>query len=104
MADGWTAPPDEARRTFLLVVEAGTDTLLRVLAPFAVQGARIVAAELLEQGARTTIRIEVAGLAMARAEHLAERLRAMPAVRSVGLGWRAGQSAAAAGGLVHTLG
>jgi hypothetical protein len=35
------------------------------------------------------MRIEASGLREEVAQHLAERLRAMPAVTSVGLGWRA---------------
>lgn len=93
MADG-SLPPAEARRTFLITAQAQTDILMRVLAPFAVQSARIVAAELAERGERVTLRIEVAGLCPTRADTLCERLRGMPAVIEVGQLWRAGRSAA----------
>lgn len=92
MADGSFAFED--RRTFLITAEAETDILIRVLAPFAVQAARIVAADLAERGARVAIRIEVTGLDPQRADTLAERLRGMPAVVEVGQVWRAGRSVA----------
>lgn len=89
MADGSRHPAAGVRRTFLVIARGEGDILLRVLAPFAVQGSPIVAAELTARAGQAAIRIEVAGMAMERAEHLAERLRAIPAVTSVGLGWRA---------------
>lgn len=89
MADGSFSPGLGGRRTFLVTGQDEADLLLRVLAPFAVQGARIVAANLTVEAGQAAIRIEVAGMDMGRAQHLAERLRAMPAVAGVGLGWKA---------------
>ncbi len=89
MADGSRHPGADVRRTFLVLARGEGDVLLRVLAPFAVQGSPIVAAELTACAGQAAIRIEVAGMEMGRAEHLADRLRSIPAVTSVGLGWRA---------------
>lgn len=88
MADGsrFAAPH---RRTFLIEARPQADILLRVLGPFAVQGAQIVQLEAAQDAGRTTIRIEAAGLGAELAGLLVERLRAMPAVIGVGLGWRA---------------
>lgn len=86
MADGASPPP--GRRTFLIEARAGRDILLRVLGPFAVQGAEILMMEAAQGAERTSIRIEAAGLGEGAAQHLVERLRAMPAVTGVGLGWR----------------
>lgn len=88
MADGF-GPAAEARHTFLVEAHAEIDILVRVLGPFAVQGARIVGAELTEREGQVAIRIEVMDLAVGRAELLMTRLRALPAVIGVGLGWRA---------------
>jgi hypothetical protein len=95
MADG-ALPFEPARRTFLIAARPEIDVLARVLAPFAVQAARIVAAELRDQGGRIEIRLEVAGLEPARADTLSERLRAMPSIIEVGQVWRAVQSVAGA--------
>jgi hypothetical protein len=76
-------------RTFLIEARAEGDVLLRVLGPFAVQGARIRAMEASEGAGGLHIRIETAGIGANLAEHVVGRLRAMPAVTTVGLGWRA---------------
>lgn len=99
MADGSLAPAED-RRTFLITAQAETDILMRVLAPFAVQSARIVAADLAERGGQVTMRIEVMGLCPIRADTLADRLRGMPAVVEVGQVWRAGRSVAVG---THTI-
>ncbi|MCX7585939.1 hypothetical protein [Phenylobacterium sp. 58.2.17] len=78
------------RRTFLIEARPEADIVLRVLAPFAVQGAQILSLAA-EQGAgATSIRLEAGGIGAEAAGLLVERLRAMPAVTTVGLGWRAG--------------
>ena len=77
------------RRTFFVEATQGDDVLLRVLGPFAVQGAEIAEMTATEGGNGVSIRLEVAGLSQARAEHLAGRLRALAAVTGVALGWRA---------------
>lgn len=88
MADGCSRLAAEIRHTFLVQAHAEIDILVRVLGPFTVQGARIVGADLTERGGQVAIRIEVMGMGMGRAEHLTARLRALPAVLAVGLGWR----------------
>lgn len=89
MADGVLPPAGPARRTFLIEAHPRGDAVLRVLAPFAVQGADIVTIESAQTPARTSIRIEAAGLDEGVAQQLAQRLRALPVVIGVGLGWRA---------------
>lgn len=76
------------RRTFLVEAAPHHDVLLRVLGPFAVQGARIVSLEAAEGPATTSIRIEAQGIGGDLADHLVEQLRRMPSVASVGLVWR----------------
>ena len=90
MADGVCSPPAPARRTFLIEAQAGADVVLRVLGPFAVQDVDILTMEASRDLGRISIRIEAGGLAEATAQGLADRLRAMPAVTGVGLGWRVG--------------
>lgn len=82
------APCPSPRRTFLIEAHPYHDLLLRVLGPFAVQGVEILKVDAAQDPARVTIRIEAGGLASDAAHHLAERLRALPAVTGVGLGWR----------------
>lgn len=94
VADGGGCGPSEERRVFLIEALETCDVLQRVLAPFAVQGVRIAAADLTQCGGRAVIRIEVANMAAGRAETLAERLRGMPAILGVGMVWRAGRSVA----------
>lgn len=77
------------RRTFFIEAGRDGDLLLRVLGPFAVQGAEIAEMTATQGGGGVSIRLEVSGLSQARAEHLAERLRALAAVTGVALGWRA---------------
>lgn len=86
--------PLAPRRTFLIEAEAEHDVLLRILAPFAVQGAPILSLEAEQACELTVARLEVGGLTHALAERLAEKLRALPVVRSVGLGWRVALAAA----------
>jgi len=81
------------RHTFLIEAQPLADVVLRVLAPFAVQGAQILAMEAAESGSRTSIRIDAARIDAETAGHLVERLRAMPAVVIVGLVWRAAAAA-----------
>lgn len=88
MADGVFPSPAPPRRTFLIEAHRRPDVVLRVLGPFAVQGAELLAVEAVQGADRTSIRIEASGVGEAVAQHLTERLRAMPAVIGVGLGWR----------------
>lgn len=87
MADGSLVPAE--RRTFLIEALPQADILLRVLGPFAVQGARVLVMESEQRAERTSIRIEVGGMDAGTAAHLVDRLRGIPAVRAVGVGWRA---------------
>ena len=79
-------PSSCANRRHCFVVEAvdAPDALVRVLTPFAVQGARLVSVVL--DGGR--IHIQVDGLDAWRAETLLQRLRGMPVVIGVAVGWR----------------
>jgi ribosomal protein L15E len=81
------------RRTFLIEAWPEADIVLRLLGPFAVQGAEILTLEAEQGAACTRVRIEARGLPADTALHLVERLRAMPAVQAVGLGWRAAAAA-----------
>lgn len=76
------------RWCFVIEAHPAADALLRVLHPFAVQGAELVEVTLARAGEVTAIRIEAEALAADRAEMLLRRLQALPAVRRVGLGWR----------------
>lgn len=76
-------------RTFLIEARPEADIVLRVLAPFAVQGAQILSLAAEQRPSATSIRLEAGGVGADVAGLLAERLRAMPAVTAVGLGWRA---------------
>ncbi len=87
MADGSRVQAE--RRTFLIEALPQGDILLRVLGPFAVQGARVLVMEAAQGADRTSIRIEVGDMDADTAAQLADRLQGMPAVRAVGVGWRA---------------
>lgn len=89
MADGVCQSPASVRRTFLIEAHRHSDVVLRVLGLFAVQDAEVLMIEAAQGAQLTSIRIETGGLAEGAAQHLVERLRAMPAVTGVGLGWRA---------------
>ena len=77
------------RRTFLIEASPETDILLRVLGLFAVRDARVLTLEAAESAEQTSIRIEVGAIDADAAGRLVARLREMPAVRTVGAGWRA---------------
>lgn len=77
-------------RTFLIQARPEADIVLRVLTPFAVQGAQILSLAAEQGPGATSIRLEAGGLDADVAGQLVARLRAMPAVTTVGLGWRAG--------------
>jgi hypothetical protein len=84
-----TCHPSPPRR-HCFVVEAldAPDTLVRVLTPFAVQGARLTGVVLDPAPGALAIRIEADGLDSKRADTLLRRLRGLPAVTAVALGWR----------------
>ena len=89
MTNGPFLRPPPGQRTFLIEAQQGADVVLRVLGPFAVQGVEILTMEASQRIGGLSIRIEAGGLAEAAAQGLANRLRAMPSVTGVGLGWRA---------------
>ena len=76
---------DRPSRTYIVTAADEPDRLLRVLGPFAVAGASLVAVTLERTPAGVTIRIEAEGLADDRAEGLRERLNGLVGVRSVGV-------------------
>lgn len=84
------ARPDDGRlHTFVVEAAAGTDVLLRVLGPFAVQEAVITDIRLDHRAGGLSIAIEAAGVSEARAALIGRRLEGLAAVRRVGRGWRA---------------
>jgi hypothetical protein len=86
----WDADEEPAKSRHLFLVEgvADWDALARLLAPFAVQLARLAEVRYSESGGRFSARLEVEGLSSQRAETLGEKLRQFPIVSSVSLGWR----------------
>lgn len=84
-SDGLSA---KSRRLFLIEGVAECDALARLLAPFAVQQARLAEVQYNESESRFSVRLEVEGLSLQRAETLGARLRQFPIVGSVSLGWR----------------
>ena len=68
---------------FRIEADAVLDILLRILCPFAVQGAELVAVSHERSGQEAWTVLEVAGLAPERAELLRLRLAQIPSVRSV---------------------
>jgi hypothetical protein len=83
------------RWCFLVEAHAVPDALLRVLDPFAVQGAELAEAMLTRDADGVTIRLEAEGLTPERAEGLLRRLQRLAAVRRAGMGWRAAAQSAA---------
>ena len=84
-------------RRHCFVVEATDefDALIRVLTPFAVQAAQLASVTLDHGPHGVRIRIEADGLSTRRAETLVQRLRAMPVVLGVAIGWRQAERVAA---------
>lgn len=77
------------RRLFLVTAEDTPDALMRVLGVASVQQARLRALSAAPEGQHMTIRLEIDDQGDDRAQVLASRLAACPAVRGVGFGWRA---------------
>jgi ACT domain-containing protein len=88
-------PKHDRRHCFVVEAVEAPDTLVRVLTPFAVQGARLASVVLDRVQHAVSIRIEADGLDAERAETLVRRLRGLPSVVAVAVGWRS--TAAAAG-------
>jgi len=76
------------RRLFVIEADGAADALLRILEPFALQQARLATVAMEPAGGGLQVRIEADDLCDQRAERLRRRLEALPAVRSVALGWR----------------
>lgn len=74
---------------FLIEMDAAPDALLRVLGPFALQGAMVTGLDLNRREGRMELRIEAEGVEAQAADQLGRRLEALPIVRTVGVGWRA---------------
>ena len=72
---------------FIVEADPAGDALVRILAPFMVQGAVLEAVDhvLSDASALTTIR--AAGLAPDQAKTMVDRLGSLPIVRTVGFGW-----------------
>lgn len=84
------AKPEEAdkRRLFLVIADDTPDALMRVLGVANVQQTRLRALSAQPDGAGLSIRLELDDQGDERAQTLAARLSACPAVRGVGFGWR----------------
>jgi hypothetical protein len=87
-----TAGP--ARWRFVVEAHPDCDALIRVLTPFAVQGAELTEVVLAQAAGGLSISVEAAGLDRVRAETLLRRLEGLPVVRRIGLGWRSREAAA----------
>ncbi len=97
---GETRPADLARGVtgdpggrHILLVEGNerellADPLLRVLGILAVQQVRLVDVRFTRSGGAFSARLEIEPLSLQRAEHLAQRLRQIPSITAVSLGWR----------------
>lgn len=79
---------EDKRRLFLVIADDTPDALMRVLGVASVQQTRLRSLTAQPDGAGLTIRLEVDDQGDDRAQVLASRLAAAPAVRSVGFGWR----------------
>jgi hypothetical protein len=82
------------RYGFVIDAHPDADALVRVLTPFAVQGAVLSEVSLMAGPRGLSIRLETEGLDEVRAGVLLERLRNLPVVIRAGLGWREAASAA----------
>ena len=86
-------PTDDAlarlrRRLFLVTTDDTPDALMRVLGVASVQQTRLRALSATPEGPHLAIRLEIDDQGDDRAQALAARLAACPAVRGVGFGWR----------------
>lgn len=82
------APVAGRRHLYLIECPDAADALVRVLGLFAVQQARLTTLAAHAADGRLAARIEVEGLTPDRAQHLCLRLKQLPLVTSVSLGWR----------------
>jgi len=86
------ATDDPGCRHILLVEgierEPTAETLLRVLGTLAVQQGHLIEVRFSRTDACFAARLEIEGLGFQRMEHLARRVRQVPSVTAVSLGWR----------------
>ena len=75
--------PGPDRHEFRIEADSVLDVLLRILGPFAVQGADVAGVRHERTGDRAWTVVEVTGLAPERAELLRLRLAQVPCVRDV---------------------
>jgi len=78
--------PDQPRHEFHIEADPDLDALLRILGPFAVQGAALADVRHAQTQEAAWSVIEVIGLDPERAELLRLRLSQIPSVRAVRLG------------------
>jgi hypothetical protein len=90
-----TDSPCARRHCFVVEAADEFDALIRVLTPFAVQAAQLASVTLDHGPHGVRIRIEADGLSSQRAETLLQRLRGMPVVLGVAIGWRQAERVAA---------
>jgi hypothetical protein len=72
---------------FIVEADPCVDALVRILAPFMVQGARLESVEHQACEGSATTRIRASDLAPETARLIATRLDGLTVVRSVGFGW-----------------
>jgi hypothetical protein len=75
------------RHVFLIEMEAAPDAVMRVLGPFALHEAELTALDLTRGEGRLDLRVEAVGFGFDLADRLGRKLRALPVVRGVSLGW-----------------
>ena len=90
-----TDSPCARRHCFVVEAADEFDAPVRVLTLFAVQEARLASVTVDHGPHGLRIRIEADGLSSQRAETLLQRLRGMPVVLGVAIGWRQPQVVAA---------
>ena len=83
----WPSNQAEGRHVFLIELEAAPDAVMRVLGPFALHDAELTALDLTRGEGRLDLRVEAIGFSFDLADHLGRKLRALPVVRGVALGW-----------------
>jgi len=80
--------PGGRRHIYVVEGRASADGLSRVIGLFVVQDARLDEARYDADAKSFTLRIVAGGLGDERADHLARRLRLVPQVERVAVGWR----------------
>ena len=84
----WPANRGEGgRHVFIIELYAEPDAVVRVLSPFALHDAELTALDLIRGEGRLDLRVEAVGFGFELADRLGRKLRALPVVRGVSLGW-----------------